>query len=151
MNKVELIGRLTKDPEVKLTTNQTAYCNFTVAVDRRFKDKDGQRQSDFINCVAWKQTADFINKYFHKGSRIGLCGSIQTRSYEKDGQKVFITEVLVDEVEFVESKTEAKETAQSKKDSHADYWNNVGTAENTEPQNQAPEEQEVIGNLPFEL
>lgn len=151
MNKVELIGRLTKDPEVKLTTNQTAYCNFTVAVDRRFKDKDGQRQSDFINCVAWKQTADFINKYFHKGSRIGLCGSIQTRSYEKDGQKVFITEVLVDEVEFVESKTEAKEATQPKKDSHADYWNNVGTAENTEPQNQAPEEQEVIGNLPFEL
>lgn len=151
MNKVELIGRLTKDPEVKLTTNQTAYCNFIVAVDRRFKDKDGQRQSDFINCVAWKQTADFINKYFHKGSRIGLCGSIQTRSYEKDGQKVFITEVLVDEVEFVESKTEAKEAAQPKKDSHADYWNNVGTAENTEPQNQDPEEQEVIGNLPFEL
>lgn len=149
MNKVELIGRLTKDPEVKLTTNQTAYCNFTVAVDRRFKDKDGQRQSDFINCVAWKQTADFINKYFHKGSRIGLCGSIQTRSYEKDGQKVFITEVLVDEVEFVESKTEAKEAAQPKKDSHADYWNNVGTAENTEPQNQDPEEQEVIGNLPY--
>lgn len=142
MNKVELIGRLTKDPEVKLTTNQTAYCNFTVAVDRRFKDKDGQRQSDFINCVAWKQTADFINKYFHKGSRIGLCGSIQTRSYEKDGQKVFITEVLVDEVEFVESKTEAKEASQPTKDSHA---------ENTEPQNQDTEEQEVIGNLPFEL
>lgn len=142
MNKWCGIGRLTKDPEVKLTTNQTAYCNFTVAVDRRFKDKDGQRQSDFINCVAWKQTADFINKYFHKGSRIGLCGSIQTRSYEKDGQKVFITEVLVDEVEFVESKTESKEAAQSTKDSHA---------ENTEPQYQDPEEQEVIGNLPFEL
>ena len=110
MNKVQLVGRLTKDPEVKLTTNQTAYCNFTVAVDRRFKDKDGQRQSDFINCVAWKQTADFIKKYFSKGSRIGICGSIQTRSYEKDGQKVFVTEVLVDEVEFVEStKAEAKE------------------------------------------
>lgn len=110
MNKVQLVGRLTKDPEIKLTSNQTAYCNFTVAVDRRFKDKDGQRQSDFINCVAWKQTADFIKKYFSKGSRIGICGSIQTRNYEKDGQKVFVTEVLVDEVEFVEStKAEAKE------------------------------------------
>lgn len=110
MNKVQLVGRLTKDPEIKLTSNQTSYCNFTVAVDRRFKDKDGQRQSDFINCVAWKQTADFIKKYFSKGSRIGICGSIQTRNYEKDGQKVFITEVLVDEVEFVEStKAEAKE------------------------------------------
>lgn len=110
MNKVILIGRITKDLEVKQTSNQTNYINFTVAVDRRFKDKDGQRQSDFINCVAWKQTADFIKKYFSKGSRIGICGSIQTRNYEKDGQKVFVTEVLVDEVEFVEStKVEAKE------------------------------------------
>lgn len=110
MNKVQLVGRITKDPEIKLTSNQTSYCNFTVAVDRRFKDKDGTRQCDFINCVAWKQTADFIKKYFSKGSRIGICGSIQTRNYEKDGQKVFVTEVLVDEVEFVEStKAEAKE------------------------------------------
>lgn len=151
MNKVILIGRITKDLEVKLTSNQTKYVNFTIAVDRKFKDADGNRQTDFINCVAWKQTADFISKYFKKGSRIGVSGSIQTRSYEKDGQKVFITEVLVDEAEFVESKTEAKEAAQPKKDSHADYWNNVGTAENTEPQNQDPKEQEVIGNLPFEL
>ena len=105
MNKVILIGRITKDLEVKLTSNQTKYVNFTIAVDRKFKDADGNKQTDFINCVAWKQTADFISKYFKKGSRIGVSGSIQTRSYEKDGQKVFITEVLVDEAEFVESKT----------------------------------------------
>lgn len=110
MNKVILIGRITKNLEVKLTSNQTKYINFTVAVDRKFKDADGNRQSDFINCIAWKQTADFISKYFKKGSRIGVTGSIQTRNYEKDGQKVFVTEVLVDEVEFVEStKAEAKE------------------------------------------
>lgn len=138
MNKVELIGRLTKDPEVKLTTNQTAYCNFTVAVDRRFKDKDGQRQSDFINCVAWKQTADFISKYFKKGSRIGICGSIQTRNYEKNGQKVFVTEVLVDEVEFVEStKAEVKEEHR-----HA-----------PEAKNEPIEEEDLnmAAGLPFEL
>lgn len=104
MNKVELVGRLTKDPEVKLTSNQTQFCNFTVAVDRRFKDANGQRQADFINCVAWRQTAVFIQKFFRKGNRIGLVGSIQTRSYDDpNGQKRFITEVVVDEAEFVES------------------------------------------------
>lgn len=104
MNKVELIGRLTKEPEIKLTSNQTQFCNFTIAVDRRFKDAYGQRQADFINCVAWKQTAVFIQKYFHKGNRIGLTGSIQTRSFDdQNGQKRFVTEVIVDEAEFVES------------------------------------------------
>lgn len=115
MNKVELIGRLTKDPEVKLTQNQTAFCNFTVAVDRRFKDQSGNRQADFINCVAWRQTAQFIQKYFKKGSRIGICGCIQTRNYEdQNGQKVFITEVIAEEAEFVESnnRTEAPEEHQ---------------------------------------
>ena len=104
MNKVELVGRLTKDPEIKLTSSQVQYCNFTVACDRRFKDQNGQRQADFINCVAWRQTAVFIQKYFHKGNRIGLVGSIQTRSYDdQNGQKRFVTEVVIDEAEFVES------------------------------------------------
>lgn len=104
MNKVQIIGRLTKDPEVKLTQNQTPYCNFTIAVDRRFKDANGQRQADFINCVAWRQTATFIQKYFRKGSRIGICGSIQTRNYEdQNGQKHYVTEVIAEEAEFVES------------------------------------------------
>lgn len=108
MNKWCGVGRLTKDVELKTTSNQTAYCNFTLAVDRRFKDANGERQTDFINCVAWRQTAEFIGKYFRKGSRIGVCGSIQTRSYEKDGQKVFVTEVLVEEAEFVESQTKTE-------------------------------------------
>ena len=104
MNKVSLVGRVCKDPEIKMTTNQTPYCNFTIAVDRKFKDANGQRQADFISCVAWRQTASFIQKYFRKGSRIGICGSIQTRNYEdQNGQKRYITEVLVEEAEFVES------------------------------------------------
>ena len=104
MNKVELIGRLTKDPELKQTQNETPFCNFTVAVDRRFKDANGNRQADFINCTAWRQTATFIQKYFKKGNRIGICGCIQTRSYEEeDGRKVFITEVIAEEAEFVEN------------------------------------------------
>ena len=110
MNKVELVGRLTKDPEIKLTQNQTQFCGFTLAVDRRFKDSNGERQADFINCIAWKERAVFIQKYFHKGSRIGICGSIQTRTYDdNDGKKVFVTEVLVDEAEFVESASKPSE------------------------------------------
>jgi single-strand DNA-binding protein len=106
MNKVELIGRLTKDPEIRTTANQVAFCNFTLAVDRSFKDSNGQRQADFINCVAWRQTATFIQKYFRKGNRLAVIGSIQTRSYEdKNGQKVFVTEVVADEAEFVESQS----------------------------------------------
>ena len=111
MNKWCGIGRLTKEPDVKNTSNQVTVCTFTVAVDRKFKDSNGQRQADFINCVAWRQTATFISQYFHKGSRIGLTGSIQTRTYEdKNGDKKFITEVVVDEAEFVESLNTSAQT-----------------------------------------
>ncbi len=104
MNKVILVGRLTKDPEVRNTSSQVPFCNFTIAVDRRFKDQNGQRQADFINCVAWRQTATFISSYFRKGSRIGIVGSLQSRSYDdNNGQKRYVTEVVVEEAEFVES------------------------------------------------
>ena len=105
MNKWTGIGRLTKDPELKMTQNQTSFCNFIIAVDRRFKDANGQRQADFIACVAWRQTAEFVAKYFKKGSKIAVVGSIQTRTYEdQNGQKRLVTELIVDEAEFVESK-----------------------------------------------
>ena len=132
MNKCELVGRLTKEPELKLTTNQTDYCNFTIAVDRRFKDQNGQRQADFINCVAWKQTATFVQKYFHKGNRIGVVGSIQTRQYEdQQGVKHFITEVLAEEIEFVESQQQ--------------------TAPEQNTQAEAPAQTAPTGELPFEI
>jgi single-strand DNA-binding protein len=104
MNKVILIGRLTKDPEVKNTASQVTVCRFTIAVDRKFKDQNGQRQADFISCVAWRQTANFISSYFHKGSKIAVVGSIQTRTYDdQSGQKRYVTDVVVDEAEFVDS------------------------------------------------
>ena len=102
MNTVILIGRLTKDPELKTTQSGLSLCRFTVAVDRY--SKDGEDKTDFINCVAWRNTADFIDKYFSKGQRIALTGSIQTGSYEKDGRTVYTTDVLVDKAEFCESK-----------------------------------------------
>lgn len=110
MNKVILVGRLTKDPELKNTASQIPFCNFTVAVDRKFKDQSGQKQADFINCVAWRQTASFIGSYFHKGSKIGIVGSIQSRTYDdSNGQKKYVTEVLVDEAEFIDSANSNKQ------------------------------------------
>ena len=105
MNNVTLIGRLTKDPEIRYTaTNNTAVCQFTVAVDRRFKSEN-QPTADFIPIVAWRQTAEFVSKYFTKGSRIALVGQIQTRSWDDtEGQKHYVTEVIADNVEFCESK-----------------------------------------------
>ena len=139
MNKVILVGRLTKDPEIKLTTNQTKFCQFTLAVDRRFKDQNGQRQADFINCIAWRQTAEFIAKYFNKGSRIGVVGSIQTRSYEKDGQKSFATEVVIDEAEFVENTNKSDDTGKKESETPVEIESNTG------------EIMDEGGQLPFEI
>ena len=106
MNKVVLIGRLTKDPELRYTpSNNTAVCQFTIAVDRRFKSADGQSQADFIQIVAWRQTAEFVSKYFTKGSRIAITGSIQTRTWDdNNGARHYVTEVVADDVEFCESR-----------------------------------------------
>lgn len=106
MNKVILMGRLARDPELRYTqSTNTAQCGFTIAVDRRFKAQDGTTKADFINCVAWRNTAEFISKYFQKGSRILVTGSIQVRDYENnEGKKVYVTEVIVDEAEFCDSK-----------------------------------------------
>ena len=104
MNKAILVGRLTRDPELKTTPNGVNVCSFTLAIDRRFA-KD---QTDFINCVAWRQTAEFICKYFAKGRMIGIVGSIQTRNWEdKDGKRQYATEVVADEAYFTESKNQS--------------------------------------------
>jgi single-strand DNA-binding protein len=106
MNKAILMGRLTRDPELKTTAaSHTPLCNFSIAIDRRFQKPGEEKQTDFINCVAWRQQAEFVAKYFHKGSKILVTGTIQTRKYDdKEGRKMTATEVVVDEVEFVDSK-----------------------------------------------
>lgn len=109
MNKVILMGRLTRDPEVRYTQgdNASAVARFSLAVDRRFK-KDGEQTADFINCVAFGKTGEFIEKYGRKGTKFVVEGRIQTGSYtNKDGQKVYTTDVVVDQVEFAESKSSA--------------------------------------------
>ena len=108
MNKVILVGRLTTDPEVKQTPSNIPVCSFSVACDRRFKNQNGERQSDFINCVAWRQQATLLGNYFHKGSRIAVVGSLQSRSYDdQNGQKRYVTEVVVDEIEFIDTKSDS--------------------------------------------
>lgn len=105
MNKAILVGNLVKDPEHKTTPNGISVTTFTVAVQRRMKNAEGRYDADFINVVAWRSTADFVAKYFQKGSRIGVVGSIQSRSYDdKNGNKRYVTEVAADEVEFAGSK-----------------------------------------------
>lgn len=109
MNKVALIGRLTKDPEVKQTPNNNTVCAFRIAVDRKFKDANGERQTDFIPCVAWKKTAEIIGQYFQKGSRIGISGSLQSRSYDDNtGRKVFVVEVMVEDIDFLDKRHETE-------------------------------------------
>ena len=100
MNRVSLTGRITKDPEIRYSSNGASYLMFTLAVDRQVRDASGQRQADFINCTAFGQTADFIGRFIKKGFMLGISGRIQTRSYQgQDGQTRYVTEVLCENVE----------------------------------------------------
>ena len=107
MNKVVLVGRLTRDPEIRYSQgeNATATARFSVAVNRRFKNAEGNYDADFINCVVFGKSAEFTERYFRQGMRVTVCGRIQTGSYtNRDGVKVYTTEVVVEEQEFAESK-----------------------------------------------
>lgn len=110
MNKVLLIGNLTKDPELTTTNNGISLCRFSLAVQRRFSSNDGERDVDFFNIVVWRGTAENCYKYLKKGSKVGISGSIQTRSYEgNDGVKKYATDIVADEVEFLTSKNASGE------------------------------------------
>ncbi|MBF2179216.1 single-stranded DNA-binding protein [Staphylococcus warneri] len=105
LNRVVLVGRLTKDPEFRTTQNGVSVATFTLAVNRNFKNKNGEQQADFINVVVFRQQAENVNNYLSKGNLAGVDGRIQSRSYEnKEGQRVYVTEVLADSVQFLEPK-----------------------------------------------
>ena len=106
MNKVTLMGNLTKDPEIRNTAGGTVVVKFNLAVNRRFT-KDGVKEADFINCTAFGKTAEFITKYFQKGKQMSLFGRINTGSYEKEGKKVFTTDVIVEDVYFTGNKNDS--------------------------------------------
>ena len=107
MNKIILLGRLTKDPEIRYTATGKVVASFTLAVDRPFTNPDGQKEADFINCVAWGKTAENIGNYVHKGQRLLVDGRLQIRTYDgKGGKKRWVTEVMVNTSEFIERKSD---------------------------------------------
>ena len=129
MNKVILVGNLTKDPELVTTNNGISLCRFTLAVQRRFASQDGEREADFINIVVWRGQADNCYKYLKKGSKAAVVGSLQTRAYDgNDGTRKYATEVVAEEVEFLASKgatngEEAESTSGSKSTGKSDVVN----------------------------
>ena len=105
MNKVILIGRLTRDPELRYTSSNVPTASFSIAVDRNFTNQNGEREADFINIVVWRKQAENCKNYLTKGSQVAIDGRIQTRNYEgQDGKKVYVTEVVADNVQFLGSK-----------------------------------------------
>lgn len=110
MNKVVLIGRLTRDPELRYTSNNTPVATFTLAVNRNYTNEDGEREADFINVAVWEKAAESVKNYLGKGRQAAVNGRIQTRSYEdENGNKRYITEVIAEGVEFLDSKKESSE------------------------------------------
>lgn len=110
INAVTLVGRLTKDVDLRYTQSGKAVGNFTLAVNRPFKNAQGEQEADFINCTSWGKQAENLANYMKKGSQVGIVGRIQTRSYENnDGKRVFVTEVVADQVSFLESKSNKTE------------------------------------------
>ena len=112
INNVTLVGRLTKDIELRKTSSNTSVCNFTVAVDRRFQSQQNNGPTaDFINCIAWRQSADFLSSYASKGTIVGVEGRIQTRSYDGQNGKVYVTEVVADNVQIISNRNAAGSNA----------------------------------------
>ena len=124
MNKSILLGRITKDIEVRKTANDISTCQFTIAVNRNYKNKDGNYDADFINCIAFRNTADFIGNYFKKGNRVLLEGRIQTRSYkDKQEQTRYVTEVVVENITLLEGKKQEEKEEIEVPQSKSNYDN----------------------------
>ncbi|NLZ71935.1 MAG: single-stranded DNA-binding protein [Clostridiaceae bacterium] len=150
MNKAILMGRLTADPELRTTQSNISVCSFTLAVDRRFKNQSGERETDFIPIVAWRQTAEFVARYFGKGARIALVGSIQPRSWDDDnGVRHYRTEVIADEVYFADSKRQSDDYGNQ--DNYSNNNRKSSTSRSEIPQGEGfmPDTDET--SLPFDL
>lgn len=133
MNRVDLIGRLTAKPELRYTSSNIAFTRFTVAVNRKFTAQNGERQADFINCVAWRKQAENICNYLDKGSQISVEGSIQTGSFDdKDGNKRYTTEVLADSVSFLDSKSSSSNRSQGSYEPEVTPYNYQGSNNNVD-------------------
>ncbi|AKG03346.1 MULTISPECIES: single-stranded DNA-binding protein [Salimicrobium] len=125
LNRVVLVGRLTKDPDLRYTPNGVAVANFTIAVNRPFSNNQGNNDADFINCVVWRRAAENLANFMSKGSQVGVDGRLQTRSFDnKEGRRVFVTEVVADSVQFLESKGSSGGGQSSRSDQSSGYQGN---------------------------
>lgn len=150
INSVCLVGRLTRDPELKYTGNNIAVASFSLAVNRNFKDANGEREADFINCVIWRQQAENLANWAKKGALIGITGRIQTRSYEnQQGQRVYVTEVVAENFQMLESRNSQgnqQNQGNSFQNGNSSKGGNVNNGYNQQPQ-QAPNNSR--GGAPF--
>lgn len=139
MNRVELIGRLTRDPELRYTSSNIATARFSLAVNRPFQSQSGEQGTDFINIVVWRKQAENVKKYCMKGSLVAVEGRIQTGSYEKDGQRVFTTDVVADSVQFLETKSQSQ--------SRVDNQGDVTPSDFVNSSNESDTSDEVFANF----
>ncbi len=124
LNRVVLVGRLTRDPELKFLGDGTAVANFTLAVNRPFKNGEGKQDADFINCVVWRKPAENVANFLKKGSLAGVDGRVQTRSYDNnEGKRVFVTEVVAESVQFLEPRNSQNNTQGSNQGGNSGYSN----------------------------
>lgn len=134
INRTVLVGRITKDPEIRYTQSGMTVANFTVAVNRQFTNANGEREADFIGCIIWRKAAENFCNYTHKGSLVGIDGRIQTSSYEKEGQRVYSTQVVVDSFSLLEPKQQSQQHGQQSNASDA-LHSNFGQSSNNYSQN----------------
>ena len=150
MNKVFLIGNLTKDPEMRSTQSGVAVCNFSIAVNRRFKNANGEQETDFLNVIAWRQLAELCCKYLAKGRKVAVTGSIQTRTYEaKDGSKRTAWDIVADEVEFLSPQNQQSSTQSAPGAYTTATSKDSGTAYAPQPHNDFGGFTQVDDELPF--
>ena len=125
INRVILVGRLTRDPELRVSQSNVAVATFNLAVNRPFTDANGERGADFVNCVTFRKQAENVNKYVKKGSLVGIDGRVQTRNYEnKEGQRVYVTEIVCDSVQFLEPKSSNNDSDGQQNNSYTNAYNN---------------------------
>ncbi|MCB2830631.1 single-stranded DNA-binding protein ssb [Streptococcus dysgalactiae subsp. dysgalactiae] len=125
INNIVLVGRMTKDAELRYTPSQVAVATFTLAVNRRFKEQNGEREADFINCVIWRQSAENLANWAKKGTLIGITGRIQTRNYEnQQGQRVYVTEVVAESFQMLESRNQQSGQGNSSQNDNSQPFGN---------------------------
>lgn len=150
INRTILVGRLTRDPELRYTNGGAAVATFTIAVNRQFTNQNGEREADFISCVIWRKAAENFANFTHKGSLVGIDGRIQTRNYEnQQGVRVYVTEVVVENFSLLESRAESERHQAANGGSGNNNYNNNNNGYSNQGQNAAPQQSSANNNNPF--